>query len=232
MTIDNVKLFRKGTEEDFVVNGGFEHPYLKGRPNKLYAQIPGWKGKIFEVGPGTSYNVKWWSTNQVLELDAFRNIGVSQLFNFDANYDIGKLNYALEFLWSGRTTGPKHLNSHTGLLVWNDDELEHLVPPNTDIQKAYYDVELREGYNFLQFKGTGASDAYGMVVDKLILKPPIPYTDALACRDHIQHGRIAEYGCQPGAPGHFDPFACKQLLPGHPTVFMWVTVIQQKFRIQ
>ena len=164
-----MKMFRKGTEEDFVVNGGFDEPNVRHRATKLYNQIIGWKGKVFEIGPGTSYNAKWGST-QVLELDAYRNTGVSQFFNFDANYDIGKLDYALEFLWSGRTTGPKYLNSHTGRLVWNDEELEKLVPPNTDIQRAYHDVELREGYNFLQFQGTGGSDGYGMVIDKLTLK--------------------------------------------------------------
>jgi hypothetical protein len=43
LTIDNVRLVRKGTSQDIVVNGDFEEPCVGGGW-KFFDNIPGWKG--------------------------------------------------------------------------------------------------------------------------------------------------------------------------------------------
>jgi hypothetical protein len=41
LTIDNVKLIKKGTNKDFVINGGFENPNLNGGWKQM-TKIEGW----------------------------------------------------------------------------------------------------------------------------------------------------------------------------------------------
>ena len=77
--------------------------------------------------------------------------------------------YQLSFIWSARNTGPKSIASHRGQVIWNGHVLQNLIPTNTHIQEANYNVPLQEGWNVLQFKGTGASDHYGMILDKVSL---------------------------------------------------------------
>jgi hypothetical protein len=80
LTIDNVKLIKDGTEDNIVVNGGFEQPNLDGKW-KVFDEIPGWKGKGIEVGRGTIYNAAW--TSQVAELDGHDLGYFAQTWNFD-----------------------------------------------------------------------------------------------------------------------------------------------------
>jgi hypothetical protein len=85
LTIDNVKLVKKGTCQNLISNGEFEQPALNGHW-KYLSSVPGWITSRAEIGYGKIYNCRW--NSQVLELDADRNIEVSQSFKMDCDYNV------------------------------------------------------------------------------------------------------------------------------------------------
>lgn len=80
VTIDNVRLVRKGTSRDLVVNGGFERPCQNGGWH-TYDRIEGWEGTPLEIGGGKLYNCRW--NSQVAELDSDNNYRLTQRFHFE-----------------------------------------------------------------------------------------------------------------------------------------------------
>jgi len=87
ITIDNVKLVRKNTNTNIVINGKFESPDV-GYSWGVFNNIPGWEGIGIEVGWGKIYNGNW--NSQVLELDGHKNYIITQKWSFDSQFKLVK----------------------------------------------------------------------------------------------------------------------------------------------
>ena len=79
LNIDNVQLIRFGTNDNVVVNGGFERPAQNGGYSFLPG-IEGWTADEIEIGYGKIYNSQW--TSQICELDVSPKDKISQNFYF------------------------------------------------------------------------------------------------------------------------------------------------------
>ena len=181
LSIDNVRLVREGTTEDIVINGDFEMPQVAGT-YEIFNKIPGWEGKEMEIGPSSTYSEEWPAT-QVAELDGNFNTDMTQHFTFDAELKLVRVISRLSFLWASRTT--HNINSRRGEVVWNDAVVARLIPSNTQIQQAAFDVELKNGDNEIQLKGF---NRYGMIVDKVSLESTYDDTDLVVNGD-FEHPR-------------------------------------------
>lgn len=88
-TIDNVRLERAcGCGfENLVVNGEFhEAVWVDHGWRYFYEGIRGWKGQELEIGNGRYYNKRLPQNNPVTELDASKNVDITQTIYLDSNY--------------------------------------------------------------------------------------------------------------------------------------------------
>lgn len=178
LAIDNVKLVRKGSLSNIVINGGFENPNT-GSSWSIYDNILGWVGNQIEIGTGVTYNPLW--TSQVCELDSYFNTIITQYFQFNNYYEqtpyIPAVSapatylYTLEFDWAIRTTDITNTETCKGTILLNNQIIDSLPNPTSTlkINHASYAVKLRKGENRLQFDGSGLSDAYGLTIDNVKL---------------------------------------------------------------
>lgn len=84
--IDNVKLVKAGSNQNLIVNGGFENPNQHPNQWNIYNNIPAWQGSGIEIGEGNIYNCRWKS--QICELDGNSNYMITQYLVFDTKYEL------------------------------------------------------------------------------------------------------------------------------------------------
>lgn len=84
-TISNVVLIRG--KKNLVKNGNFKQPNV-GHGWKIFTTIPGWTGGEIEVGWGPIYNKGWGKNTHVSELDARKNVKITQTFKFDSDFNL------------------------------------------------------------------------------------------------------------------------------------------------
>ena len=180
LIVDNVKLIRQGTTSNIVVNGGFEQPNV-GFSWGIFNSIPGWSGVGIEVGYGTIYYNGW--NSQVVELDGNANYQITQLFNFDANFELVSgascdidssfngqtLAYKLEFDFAARKNGVSSPFTSRADVIWNNVVVASLNPADYFVQHSAINVQLKPGQNVLSFDGASYSDSYGLLIDNVKL---------------------------------------------------------------
>ena len=180
LIVDNVKLIRQGTTSNIVVNGGFEQPNV-GFSWGIFNSIPGWSGVGIEVGYGTIYYNGW--NSQVIELDGNANYQITQVFNFDANFQIVSgascdidssfngqtLTYKLEFDFAARKNGVSSPFTSRADVIWNNVVVASLNPSDYLVKHSAINVQLRPGQNVLSFDGASYSDSYGLLIDNVKL---------------------------------------------------------------
>ena len=180
LIVDNVKLIRQGTTSNIVVNGGFEQPNV-GFSWGIFNSIPGWSGVGIEVGYGTIYQSGW--NSQVVELDGNANYQITQVFNFDSNYQIDSgvscdidnsfngqtLAYKLEFDYAARRNGVSSPFTSRADVIWNNVVVASINPADYSVQHSSINVQLKPGQNVLSFDGASYSDSYGLLIDNVKL---------------------------------------------------------------
>lgn len=190
LLIDNVRLVRKGTNQNIVVNGDFSHPNV-GQSWGIFNNILGWEGKGIEVGFGPkAYGA---GHEQLCELDGDANYLISQEFTFNNEYrqvdnkkdcddDRKPLKFTLEFDWAIRESNTNPESSKANV-IWNDVVVASLdSSKGSRVNHASIAVDLKAGDNVLQFDGTSFSDAFGITVDNVEL------TSKFSSKNLIENG--------------------------------------------
>lgn len=161
---------------NLVINGSFETPNV-GSGWQLFVTdgVPGgWyaEADLLEFGNAwVVYGVTGQDQNQVLELDANRNIKASQMLATTAS-----TLYTVTFS-AARRAGVA-ASSLGGEVLWNDQVIGSFLPSSTVMQDYSFTV-MGTGLDKLSFVGTGTSDGYGTLVDKVSVEAvPEPGTMA------------------------------------------------------
>jgi hypothetical protein len=157
------------SQANSIINGSFENPAcsVPGSCSNgswgLFESILGWTSpqNVIEIGLGSVYGVTGYDGNQVLELDATGNAVVAQVV-------AGPGAYTLSFLYADRN----HSLTETFEVYWNNTLLASFAPaanPPNSAMVLFSTVVNGAGSNTLEFKGTGASDSYGAIIDDVRL---------------------------------------------------------------
>lgn len=179
LIVDNVQLIRQGTSLNIVVNGGFEQPSV-GASWGIFNSIPGWTGTGIEIGYGTIYHNGW--NSQVVELDGHSNYQITQVFNFDANFEIVSgvscstnsfngqtLAYTLEFDYAARANGVSSAFTSRADVIWNNVVVGSINPQDYAVHHGSILVQLKPGENALSFDAASTSDSFGLTIDNVKL---------------------------------------------------------------
>jgi hypothetical protein len=148
---------------NLVINGSFETPNVGSSWNLFVTDgVPGgWYAEVdfLEIGAASVYGVIGQDQNQVLELDANANIKASQMLATTAS-----TLYTVTFS-AARRAGVA-ASSLGGEVLWNDQVIGSFLPSSTVMQDYSFTV-MGTGLDKLSFVGTGTSDKFGTLVDKV-----------------------------------------------------------------
>ena len=155
----------RASSANAIVNGSFEAPDL-GVNWQIFTSIPGWVGDEIEIGHFSFYAINGpLDGDQVMELDPNHNATV----NTDSLLVTPGTTYDLSFYYAGRGYAGS-LATSTFDVYWNNliVPLASFAPLNNTM--TLYTAQVVAGAtNTLTFKGTGASDSYGALIDNVQL---------------------------------------------------------------
>ena len=147
---------------NLIQNGSFEDPTLPPNSWTTSVTIPGWAATVdtIEIGWAGIYGVTGQDGNQVMELDAYHNVTVSQLTTAPSG------SYTFSFLYAMRI-------NRTPLdcafeVFWNTTSLGYFEPNSTVMQVASYNV-VAAGGDKVTFVGKGTDSSYGALIDNVQL---------------------------------------------------------------
>lgn len=154
----------------FIINGSFEdHPAFPAQNWNYFTagQVPGWNpaggSTVIEIGRATVYGVTGQDGLDVLELDSKANVTVAQVLASPGAPMTVSFLYALR-----KNVAPA---SGTLEVLWNNVVVASLSPTLQAMQPYSLNVVSIGGANTLSFRGTGTSDSYGALIDKVVVVP-------------------------------------------------------------
>jgi hypothetical protein len=145
---------------NLIQNGSFEDPNLNGGWS-TFSTIPGWYAAsgVIEIGGAGVYGVTGQAGTNVLELDSTGNSTIAQDLTLSGQA------YSLSFDFARRDGTTAETNKFD--VLWNGNVIASITPDSTHFSSASYTVSGLSGVNTLAFRGTGTSDSYGGMIDKV-----------------------------------------------------------------
>jgi len=156
---------------NLIVNGSFENtPGLNQGTWGLFCagQVPGWDPvgtTPLEIGLGTTYGVTGYVGNNVMELDSTANVTVDQIVGTSGG------SYTLSFLFARRNGVSSSSCSFD--VYWNGG-LQTSITPTSTAMSLFSMTVTGAALNTLEFRGTGASDSLGGILDDVQLDAAVP----------------------------------------------------------
>lgn len=147
-------------QANLITNGSFENVALQGDWSQ-FDTITGWyamSDKI-EVGKAGVYGVSGQDGQNVLELDANHNATVAQDINLSAG------TYNLSFLMAMRAGTDPSTNEIQ--VLWNGTQVASFIPNSTTFSTTSLNLTGVNGVNTLAFRGAGAAESLGGMVDNV-----------------------------------------------------------------
>jgi hypothetical protein len=156
---------------NIIVNGGFETPdcdiaaTCSSGTWGLFGPILGWtsSGSPIEIGEVINYGISGQEGDQVLELDSTGNATVEQVV-------AGSGTFTLSFLYADRLGGAQDSFD----ILWNGMVIDSVLAPlngGAGAMQLYTTMLIAvAGPNTLAFRGTGASDSFGALIDDVKLE--------------------------------------------------------------
>ncbi len=168
------------SQASFLINGGFELPGTGAWNHYHNGEVPAWtvgQNDLLEIGVGVVYGVTGFEGRDMLELDSTRNVAVSQ------SVALAQGAYDLSFLFARRTTDLQGRSSDTCKfdVLWNGQVLRSYDPTSGAMEREHLLVQAIAGKNTVTFRGMGASDSYGAIIDDARLETVPEPSLVLAC---------------------------------------------------
>lgn len=153
-----------------LVNGSFELPGSTVFNQFNNGQVPGWNAvanKTIELGVPAVYGVTAVDGLNIMEIDSTENVTVTQTVSIAA----GAYNLSFIFARRGTNMAGKPSDTCDFDVLWNNSVIAHLSPSSTAMTTGNYHVSALNGTNSLSFRGSGTSDGFGALIDKVDLAP-------------------------------------------------------------
>ncbi|MBS1723584.1 MAG: hypothetical protein JSS66_11590 [Armatimonadetes bacterium] len=153
-----------------LINGSFEQPGSSVFNQFNNGEVPGWTaqaGKTIEIGVPVVYGVTNYDGLNVMEVDSTENVTVKQTVTLASG------SYDLSFLFAerGKNMVGKPADTCDFDVLWNNTVVAHYRPDSTVMSLADLHVNALQGSNTVAFRGSGTSDGYGAILDKVELNP-------------------------------------------------------------
>lgn len=161
-------------QANLVINGSFEDlggGSLTSGGWGSFDSIPGWtseNGVKLEIGKASVYGVTGEDIVNVMELDSTANVVSYQGFTTIASGD-----YTLSFLYARRSLLGADSSSDQFIVLWNGDQLGGVIDPSSTVMTrvSFTVTAVGDGTDKLTFKGMGASDTKGAIIDGVAVVP-------------------------------------------------------------
>lgn len=160
--------FAVTSHANFLINGGFEQPGANPWQHFSNGQVPGWRTSsgVIEIGRPVVYGVTGAHGLNVMETDSTANVYVSQSVSLSTGQ------YELSFLFSKRGSNLENRPGNTCDfdVLWNNTVVASMSPSSSTMSTKSIVVNGITGVNTVAFRGMGASDGMGALIDDVDLQ--------------------------------------------------------------
>lgn len=186
--IDQVRLLCIACRRaNLIYNASFErHPRFATGNSDYFSAIPGWRATTaapFEVQHDSEDTINVLDGHAQIELDGRANASAAQ----DVLTAPGG-HYGLDLFYAPRVPLPHQAASNLVEVWWAGQQIDTLQGDKNEWYMKHYAVTATGNTSRLEFRGAGASDTFGGVIDNVQLSCPLPAGPNLLAADFTATG--------------------------------------------